>query len=221
MASIGKDTATRTKTPLGFIICMCVVGVTLVGAAVSLFDHTDFVADIFVEVSVFVVFVAGFFTNSRRMQFGYLLFANLYNIMFLAVFGKVFYDNFNQGIGILVLIQIIFSTANLVPIVLYHLSNRTFFYSYQRQLIYPTMFFAFVLLGRLPGGDVLTSEVSHEIFSLIIFAQAFDLFDSIHKIGKAHHMAAYTFAKEDGTLVGDDGEVEPMDDDEPNPTEEI
>ena len=41
----------------------------------------------------------------------------------------------------LVLIQIIFSTINLVPILLYHLTNRTFFYSYQRQLIYPTLAF--------------------------------------------------------------------------------
>ncbi len=168
---------------------MGAVLLTLVCAAVSLFDDREFYSDIFVEVSVFVVFVAGFFTNTRTLQFGYLLFANLYSIMFLAIFGKVFYDNYSQGVGILVLIQIIFSTINLVPILLYHLTNRTFFYSYQRQLIYPTLFFAFVLLGHLPGGDVLTAEVSHEIFSLIIFAQAFDLMDSIHKIGKAHHMA--------------------------------
>ncbi|MEE1295476.1 MAG: hypothetical protein UHD09_01170, partial [Bifidobacterium sp.] len=128
----GAATPARHRIPTGFVICMVVVAATLVGALINLFDRTDFVADIFVEVSVFVVFLAGFFTNSRRMQFGYLIFANLYNILFLAIFGKVFYDNFKQGIGILVLIQIIFSTINLVPIVLYHLSNRTFFYSYQR-----------------------------------------------------------------------------------------
>ncbi len=135
-----------------------------------------------------------------------------------AIFGKVFYDNYSQGVGILVLIQIIFSTINLVPILLYHLTNRTFFYSYQRQLIYPTLFFAFVLLGHLPGGDVLTAEVSHEIFSLIIFAQAFDLMDSIHKIGKAHHMATYAVGKEDGGIVDDDDAAED-DDDERNPVE--
>ena len=182
---------TRPHVPRGFIICMGAVLLTLVCAAVSLFDDREFYSDIFVEVSVFAVFVAGFFTNTRTLQFGSLLFANLYSIMFLAIFGKVFYDNYSQGVGILVLIQIIFSTINLVPILLYHLTNRTFFYSYQRQLIYPTLFFAFVLLGHLPGGDVLTAEVSHEIFSLIIFAQAFAIMDAIHKVGKAHHMAAY------------------------------
>ena len=209
---------TRPHVPRGFIICMGAVLLTLVCAAVSLFDDREFYSDIFVEVSVFVVFVAGFFTNTRTLQFGYLLFANLYSIMFLAIFGKVFYDNYSQGVGILVLIQIIFSTINLVPILLYHLTNRTFFYSYQRQLIYPTLFFAFVLLGHLPGGDVLTAEVSHEIFSLIIFAQAFDLMDSIHKIGKAHHMATYAVGKEDGGIVDDDHAAED-DDDERNPVE--
>lgn len=205
-----KQSSSSQRIPKGFLICCALVVITLIGAIISLMQRDeDFIADIFVEVSVFVVFVAGFFTNTRRLQFIYLLVANIYVIIFLGIFGKVFYDNFNQGIGILVLIQIIFSTINLIPIIIYHLSNRTFFYSYQRQLIYPTMFFAFVLLGRLPGGDVLTSEVSHEIFSLIIFAQAFSLFDSIHKIGKAHHMAAYA-----DTSADDD-----EDEEEENPAE--
>ena len=82
---------TRQHVPRGFIICMGAVLLTLVCAAVSLFDDREFYSDIFVEVSVFVVFVAGFFTNTRTLQFGYLLFANLYSIMFLAIFGKVFY----------------------------------------------------------------------------------------------------------------------------------
>lgn len=201
-----SSTTTRPRAHIGFTICMALVAVSLICAVVSLWDRSEFYSDIFVEISIFIVFIAGFFTVSRKQQFGYLIFANIYNIIFLAVFGKVFFDNFNKGIGILVLIQIIFSTINLVPIVLYHLQNRTFFYGYQRQLIYPTLFFAFVLLGHLPGGDMLTQEVTHEIFSLIIFAQAFDLMDSIHKIGKAHHMAAYSFAQEDGSVVKDDDE---------------
>lgn len=205
----------RPHIPRMFLACMALVAVALVCAVVSLRDDSEFYSDVFVEVSVFIVFIAGFFTNSRRLQLWYLIGANVYVIIFLSIFGKVFYDNFNQGVGVLVLIQLIFSAINLVPICIYHLSNRTFFYSYQRQLIYPTMFFAFVLLGHLPGGDLLTKEVTHEIFSLIIFAQAFDLLDSIHRIGKAHHMAAYTFAKEDGSVVADDGDEE-----ERNPVEE-
>lgn len=205
----------RPHIPRMFLACMALVAVALVCAVVSLRDDSEFYSDVFIEVSVFIVFIAGFFTNSRHLQLWYLIGANVYVIIFLSIFGKVFYDNFNQGVGVLVLIQLIFSAINLVPICIYHLSNRTFFYSYQRQLIYPTMFFAFVLLGHLPGGDLLTKEVTHEIFSLIIFAQAFDLLDSIHRIGKAHHMAAYTFAKEDGSVVADDGDEE-----ERNPVEE-
>lgn len=174
----------RPHIPRMFLACMALVAVALVCAVVSLRDDSEFYSDVFVEVSVFIVFIAGFFTNSRRLQLWYLIGANVYVIIFLSI-------------------------------CIYHLSNRTFFYSYQRQLIYPTMFFAFVLLGHLPGGDLLTKEVTHEIFSLIIFAQAFDLLDSIHRIGKAHHMAAYTFAKEDGSVVADDGDEE-----ERNPVEE-
>ena len=206
------DTSTP-RIPRLFLVCIALVVVALVGAGVSLFDDREFYADVFVEVSVFIVFVAGFFTNSRRLQFAYLIGANVYIIVFLSIFGKVFFDNFNEGFGVLVLIQIIFSAINLVPICVFHLGRRAFFYGYQRQLIYPTMFFAFVLLGHLPGGDLLTAEVSHEIFSLIIFAQAFDLLDTIHRIGKAYHMAAYTFAQEDGAHVEDgDDDADATDD---------
>ena len=42
--------------------------------------------------------------------------------------------------------------------------------------------------------------------------------DSIHKIGKAHHMATYAVGKEDGGIVDDDDAAED-DDDERNPVE--
>ncbi|PLS27979.1 hypothetical protein CGZ88_0141 [Bifidobacterium anseris] len=227
---VSPHAGARRCIPKMFLACMALVAVALVCAIVSLRDDSEFYSDIFVEISVFVVFIAGFFTNSRRLQLWYLIGANVYVIIFLSIFGKVFYDNFNRGVGVLVLIQLIFSAINLVPICVYHLSDRTFFYSYQRQLIYPTMFFAFVLLGHLPGGDLLTKEVTHEIFSLIIFAQAFDLLDSIHRIGKAHHMAAYSFAQEDGSVVNNDDNADKdtngnddddaNDDEERNPVEE-
>ncbi|NEG70470.1 hypothetical protein [Bifidobacterium choloepi] len=185
------DTVIPAKVPAGFAISTAVFAVLLVALIVSCFDDSQTCSDVFVELSVLVLFIAGFFTSTRKLQLAYLLFANIYNIVFLAIFGKVFYDNFNQGIGILFLIQIIFLCVNLVPIVIHHLAHRDFFFMYQRQLIYPTLFFTFVLLSRLPGGETLIEQVSHEIFSLIIFTQSFDLLDSIHKIGKAYHLAAY------------------------------
>ena len=167
--------AAKLPMPRGFKLFIALAVLMVVGAAISLFDKSEFYADVFIEISVFA----------------YLVGANIYVIVCLGAFSTVFFTKMNQGVGVLLIIQIIFSCLNLVPIIIYHLTDREFFYTYQRQLIYPTLFFVFVLLGHLPGGDVLTSEVSHEIFSLIIFAQAFEIMDAIHKVGKAHHMAAY------------------------------
>ena len=186
-----ESPAAKLPMPRGFKLFIALAVLMVVGATISLFDKSEFYADVFIEISVFCVFLAGFFTNTRTLQFAYLVGANIYVIVCLGAFSTVFFTKMNQGVGVLLIIQIIFSCLNLVPIIIYHLTDREFFYTYQRQLIYPTLFFVFVLLGHLPGGDVLTSEVSHEIFSLIIFAQAFEIMDAIHKVGKAHHMAAY------------------------------
>lgn len=188
---------------LAFKVCIGLFAAMLVGLVISCFDDSQFYSDIFIEVSVIIAFVAGFFTNSRKLQFGYLMFCNLYDILFLGIFGVVFYHNFNKGIGILFLIQIIFLAVNLIPIIVHHLARQSFFFMFQRQLIYPTLFFTFVLLSRLPGGETMVEQVSHEIFSLIIFTQSFDLLDSIHKLGKAYHFAAY---QNDGAAEDDESD---------------
>lgn len=202
------------KPPIsrGFIVCLVLFVVSLIGLIASLInealghENTVVFSDICVEISVLVLFIAGFFMGTRRQQFIYLIVANLYNIVFLAIFGKLSYDAANHGIGILFAIQIIFLIINLVPIVIHHLAKRDFYFMYQNQLMYPTMFFLFLLLSRLPGSEVLVEQISHEVFSLIIFSQAFSMFNAFHKIGKAYHLA--TYASESTEADGDDEEAE-------------
>ena len=151
--------AAKLPMPRGFKLFIALAVLMVVGAAISLFDKSEFYADVFIEISVFCVFLAGFFTNTRTLQFAYLVGANIYVIVCLGAFSTVFFTKMNQGVGVLLIIQIIFSCLNLVPIIIYHLTDREFFYTYQRQLIYPTLFFVFVLLGHLPGGDVLARDL--------------------------------------------------------------
>lgn len=188
----------KPRIPSGFIVCLVLFIASLIGLIISLIVESVgsnvavTLSDIFIEVSVLVLFIAGFFMVTRHMQFIYLLFANLYNIIFLAIFGKLSYDAANHGISILFIIQIIFLVINLIPIIVHHLAYRDFYFTYQRQLIYPTMFFLFLLLSRLPGSETLIEQISHEVFSLIIFSQAFSMFNAFHKLGKAYHLATYS-----------------------------
>lgn len=191
--STALTNAATPPIPKGLWICFVLICVLFICAIATLFVPQDsFFSDIFVEVSVIVVFIAGFFQNTRKRQFRYLIGANIYMIFFLVIFGKVFYDNYSKGTGVLLLIQIIFSILNIIPICYYHLRNSEFYFAYQRQLIFPTLFFTFILLGHMPGGEELAAETSHEIFGLIIFTQAFNMLDAIHKIGQANHMAVYS-----------------------------
>ncbi|WP_148401488.1 hypothetical protein [Bifidobacterium gallicum] len=188
------------------MVCVVLFVASLVGLVVSLCDDFVVSSDVLVEISVLVLFIAGFFMTTRRMQFIYLVFANLYCIVFLAIFGYMTYVTTDHGISILFLIQIIFLCINLVPIIWHHLAGRVFYFTYQRQLIYPTMFFLFLLLSRLPGGANLIEQITHEVFSLIIFSQAFSMFNAFHTIGKAYHLA--TYAQESAELGEDDEEAE-------------
>lgn len=205
------NSRTRVKLPSGFVICLVLFVASLIGLIVSLAVESSAgsnaavtVSDIFIEISVLVLFIAGFFMVTRRMQLVYLLFASAYNIVFLGIFGKMSYDAANHGISILFMIQIIFLVINLIPIVMHHLARRDFYFTYQRQLIYPTMFFLFLLLSRLPGSETLIEQISHEVFSLIIFSQAFSMFNAFHKLGKAYHLATYAAEGSDGE--GEDDE---------------
>ena len=121
--------AAKLPMPRGFKLFIALAVLMVVGATISLFDKSEFYADVFIEISVFCVFLAGFFTNTRTLQFAYLVGANIYVIVCLGAFSTVFFTKMNQGVGVLLIIQIIFSCLNLVPIIIYHLTDREFFYT--------------------------------------------------------------------------------------------
>ncbi len=129
--------AAKLPMPRGFKLFIALAVLMVVGAAISLFDKSEFYADVFVEISVFCVFLAAYSQIQRTLQFAYLVGANIYVIVCLGAFSTVFLTKSNQGVGVLLIIQIMLSCLNLVPIIIYHLTDREFFYTYQRQLSAP------------------------------------------------------------------------------------
>ena len=91
--------AAKLPMPRGFKLFIALAVLMVVGAAISLFDKSEFYADVFIEISVFCVFLAGFFTNTRTLQFAYLGRANIYVIVCLGAFSTVFLHEDESGCG--------------------------------------------------------------------------------------------------------------------------